>query len=192
MLFTDFDVAHTSSRVHQISDKVLHWFRESSILTLNPAITMSVFDLLKATLLQGRKGAQKKMSTAEAFVLASLSKCIATWITYPLIRTKTVMQAQQKAAATATPTRQSPAGVTECPAAESDSRARRGFVHVLVSILREEGAAGLYRGFGAQIVSAVLKSGIQLTCKEALFRYALGLVLLWSGRARARKTITSR
>jgi hypothetical protein len=160
-------------------------FGVSSILTLNPAITMSVFDLLKATLLQGRKGAQKQMSTAEAFVLASLSKCIATWITYPLIMTKTVMQAQHKAAAPPTPARQAQA------AAREDGRARRGFAQVLASILREEGAAGLYRGFGAQIVSAVLKSGIQLTCKEALFRYALGLVLLLSDRARARKAIAS-
>jgi hypothetical protein len=164
-------------------------FSVSSILTLNPAITMSAFDLLKATLLQGRKGAKKQMSTAEAFALASLSKCIATWITYPLIRTKTVMQAQQKAPP---PTRQSQDAVKGNAPAGADGRARRGFAQVLVSILREEGAAGLYRGFGAQIVSAVLKSGIQLTCKEALFRYALGLVLLLSGRARARKGIASR
>ena len=53
-------------------------------------------------------------------------------------------------------------------------------------IVRTEGAAGLYRGCGAQIATAVSKSGILLMTKEQLARYALGLILLLRSQRRAK------
>ena len=96
-----------------------------------------------------------------SFVLGSLAKVVATLITYPLIRTKTVMQAQPGGAAPATV-----------------QQRRRGMAAVLLTIFREEGVAGLYRGFATQIFTAVSKSGVLLTAKEQLAAFALGLVLI--------------
>ena len=80
-------------------------FGVSSILTLNPALTFALFDALKARVMRLLK--TKRLSTLQAFVIGSLAKAIATVLTYPLIRTKSVMQrgaaeatATQKAAAT--------------------------------------------------------------------------------------------
>ena len=49
---------------------------------------------------------------------------------------------------------------------------------VLLDIWGAEGLRGLYRGCEAQIFTAVSKSGILLTTKEQLARFALGLVLM--------------
>jgi len=167
-------------------------FSVSSILCLNPAITNAVFDTLKAMLLKGRRGADKRITTAEAFLLGSASKCLATWLTYPLIRTKTVMQSQDKGKAKKSDdapaaSAHQPTDSTACTAVPSSGLPNFRFAEVLVSIAREQGVAGLFRGFGAQIFTAVVKSGIQLTCKEAMWRYALALVLFFSGRNRAKK-----
>jgi adenine nucleotide transporter 17 len=130
----------------------------SSILSLNPALTVAVFDGLKARVLsalsRGQAERVRVLSVVQSFVLGSLAKVVATLITYPLIRTKAVMQVQRGEAG------------------------RAGMALTLARLLREEGFAGLYRGCGAQIFTAVSKSGIMLTTKEQLAAFALGLVLL--------------
>ena len=76
----------------------------------------------------------------------------------PLIRAKTVMQSAE-------------GGAHENP-----------MWKVLAQIVREEGLLGLYRGCNAQVFSAVAKSGILLTAKEKLFRFAMGIILVLSQR----------
>ena len=62
------------------------------------------------------------------------------------------------------------------------SKPQLGFAEVLLKIWREEGIEGLYRGCGAQIFTAVCKSGILLTTKEKIAAFALGLLLLMRKR----------
>ena len=137
-------------------------FTASSILTLNPAINFAIFDALKAralALLSARAGRPvRSLSAGRAFLLGSLSKVVATLVTYPLIRTKVMMQAAAKGA--------------------QEGEPRPTMAQTLLKIIRTEGAAGLYRGCGAQIATAVSKSGILLMSKEQLARYALALILL--------------
>ena len=77
------------------------------------------------------------------------------------------------------------------PAAVQDRR--RGMAAVLLTIFREEGMAGLYRGFATQIFTAVSKSGVLLTGKEQLAAFALGLVLMLRRRhARPRPALRLR
>lgn len=136
----------------------------SSLLTLNPALNFSIFDAFKLRLLKwlsshgGRR--RRSLSVAQAFILGATSKVISTLLTYPLIRAKTLMQT-----------------------AEGDAR-ERPIWKTLAHVVREEGVEGLYRGFYAQIFSAVAKSGILLTTKEQLFRFAMGLILVLGRRRR--------
>ena len=153
-------------------------FGVSSILTLNPALTFSIFDRLKAHVLRivsasavDGSGAPPALTAAQAFVLGSASKVIATLLTYPLMRAKSIMQAS---------------GAARREGDDSDAdegrRRRRGLVQVLIDVIEREGAAGLYRGCATQIFTAVTKSGILLTTKEQLAAFAMGLVLLLKGR----------
>ena len=61
------------------------------ILCINPAIMNTVFDKLKAAYVAAKGG--KNLTDVDAFLLGALSKSITTVITYPLIRLKTMFQA---------------------------------------------------------------------------------------------------
>ena len=151
-------------------------FGVSSILTLNPALTFAIFDSLKARVLKllgARNGRSSgSLTAAQAFVLGSTSKVIATILTYPLMRAKSIMQVQAKAK----------------PADDKNGEPppRRGLIRVLLDVIEQEGVAGLYRGCAAQIFTAVTKSGILLTTKEQLAAFAMTLVLMVRGRQAAR------
>lgn len=163
-------------------------FGVSTILTLNPALTFSIFDRLKARVLRlldasaaGGSGSPQALTAAQAFLLGSVSKVIATLLTYPLMRAKSIMQASGKA-------QREGDKANENNADEGRSR-HRGLVQVLLDVLEREGPMGLYRGCATQIFTAVTKSGILLTTKEQLAAFAMGIVLLAKGR---RMTLTAK
>lgn len=192
----------------------------SSILTLNPALTFAVFDAIKARLTKAL-GAPKHLSAAQAFVIGSVAKTIATILTYPLIRAKTFMQAASSKAlkdqgangggsnggsngngngaahgnsnGTCSNGGSSNVGSSNGGSSNGGSskggshgaishKPQLGFAEVLLKIWKEEGIEGLYRGCGAQIFTAVCKSGILLTTKEKIAAFALGLLLLMRKR----------
>ena len=82
-------------------------FVPSLVLTCNPAINYTAFDLLKAFWLKKRRagtllsvgpprlpGGGKDegfLNPLEAFVVAAAAKCLATLVTYPLIRAKVIL-----------------------------------------------------------------------------------------------------
>lgn len=67
------------------------------LLCINPAIQNTVFDKLKAALLRRAKaqagGAAVALTSLEAFVLGAVAKAVATFVTFPLVRLKTMLQA---------------------------------------------------------------------------------------------------
>jgi adenine nucleotide transporter 17 len=145
---------HASELVAGGPSSVWCGFGVSSVLTLNPALTMAIFDALKARVSKLTKRA--RLSTLEGFLVGSLAKAIATIITYPLIRTKVVMQLSS---------------------GQGNGHPPKGMAETFVNIWRREGAEGLFRGCSAQIFTAVSKSGIQLAGKEQLAGFAL-LILM--------------
>jgi len=159
-------------------------FSTSAILTLNPALTFSIFDALKARILKalsiasGRKIAS--LSVAQAFFIASFSKTLATMLTYPLMRAKVVMQAAPVTTAVECSSESAHANGDGAQSPTRLQSSRLTMVEVIHEIWRREGLSGLYRGCDAQIFTAVTKSGILLTAKEKLFEYALLLATLFS------------
>ena len=155
-------------------------FTVSSILTLNPALTFAIFDSLKARLL--KLSGSKVLTAAQAFLLGSLSKVIATVLTYPLMRAKSMLQAPKaKAAAAAAATNATKAkdsGSVPKPPPE------RGILSVLRDVIEHEGIGGLYRGCSAQIFTAITKTGILLTTKEKIAAFAMAIVLLFDRKRR--------
>lgn len=74
-------------------------FAPSLVLTCNPAINYTAFDLLKALWLKrravmdgtGTVSSGGFLNPLEAFVIAAAAKCLATLVTYPLIRAKVIL-----------------------------------------------------------------------------------------------------
>lgn len=168
---------HASDLVASGAAGIWRGFGISSVLTLNPALTVAVFDVLKLRLTKLTK--RSSLTTLEGFLIGSVSKALATLITYPLIRTKVVMQAQSR---TSDEGSTAPATTPGAPSPNvcAERRAKR-MSEIFLEIWQSEGLSGLYRGCYAQIFTAVSKSGILLTVKERLA--ALALLLLLRGRS---------
>jgi hypothetical protein len=169
----------------------------SSILTLNPALTFAVFDAIKARFTKA-VGGSRHLGAAQAFLIGSIAKVIATVLTYPLIRAKTMMQAQSgaRSAASAQQQHHQQQQNGTCSHGASNgathgianggivAKAPPGFVEILLKIWREEGLNGLYTGCGAQIFTAICKSGILLAAKEKISAAAIALLIVMGHRQR--------
>lgn len=160
-------------------------FGVSTVLTINPALTFAVFDALKAYVTKLLR--VDRLSALQAFVIASTAKLIATFVTYPLIRTKTVLQQRRSGDRVGAGSGAAAAnGGTDGGSATADGARSVGMAQVLLDILREEGIVGWYRGIGAQCITAVGKSGILLTTKEKIAAFAMGLLVLLGRRNQKR------
>ena len=119
---------------------------------------------------QTKKGkgnrAPKELSVGDAFVLGALSKAVATFLTYPLVRAKVLAKA---------------------PVTRGVNQGASVLFHgksvpaVMSLVVQTEGPAGLYKGLNAQLVKTVLAAAFSLTVKEKSFRTAMVLVVLMKG-----------
>jgi hypothetical protein len=76
-------------------------YRSSILLTLNPSISYYLFELFKSkfppnSLAIGNPKPRKTHSSLETFLLAAVSKSIASTVTYPFILAKTRMQVSER------------------------------------------------------------------------------------------------
>ncbi|KAF3784030.1 Peroxisomal adenine nucleotide carrier 1 [Nymphaea thermarum] len=143
----------------------------SLLLTSNPAIQYTVFDQLKQRLLRHQSSnrtdpvteapSPQALSAFSAFVLGALSKCIATFFTYPAIRCKVTIQAPE-------PKEETKKGAKPKP---------KSIIGALYTIWRKEGPLGFYKGLEAQILKTVLSSALLLMIKEKISRTTWVLML---------------
>jgi adenine nucleotide transporter 17 len=131
------------------------------LLTTNPAITYSVFDAIKATLM--RSGTRAKLGFLESFLAGVLSKATATIIIYPLIRAKVL----QQRANTITRRRRGEPGVT-APTRTGLLTSIMDVFGLLAHVAQSEGIRGWYTGMPGQIIKASLSSALLLMTKEQI------------------------
>ncbi|KAK1582875.1 hypothetical protein Q3G72_019141 [Acer saccharum] len=140
----------------------------SLLLTSNPAIQYTVFDQLKRRLLKekqdeaGKGASPVALSALTAFVLGAVSKSIATFLTYPAIRCKVMIQA---------------ADPNEDEIDKAQPRTRKTLPGVAHAIFKREGILGFFKGLHAQILKTVLSSALLLMIKEKLTRTTWVLIL---------------
>ncbi|KAK3189993.1 hypothetical protein Dsin_029554 [Dipteronia sinensis] len=141
----------------------------SLLLTSNPSIQYTVFDQLKQRLLNGRlnretgaESSPESLSAFSAFVLGAVSKCIATFLTYPAIRCKVMIQAAES---------------DEDENKQSPPKNQKTVVGTLHTIWKSEGLLGFYKGLKAQILKTVLSSALLLMIKEKITKTTWVLML---------------
>jgi hypothetical protein len=103
----------------------------------NPAIQNTVYDQIRNALLGGRS----KLGNVESFVLGAISKMAATFVTYPVVRSKTLMNA-------------------------SDESEEKSVIEVTLDVYRNEGASGLYRGIRPTLAKGIFQSAFMLMVRE--------------------------
>ncbi|KAB1202213.1 Peroxisomal adenine nucleotide carrier 1 [Morella rubra] len=140
----------------------------SLLLTSNPAIQYTVFDQLKQRLLTekqikaGHGSSPVALSAFSAFLLGAISKSIATFLTYPAIRCKVMIQAVDPNDDGNTKGRQ---------------KSRKTVPGVLYAIWKSEGIPGFFKGLHAQILKTVLSSALLLMIKEKISATTWVLIL---------------
>lgn len=123
-------------------------YSESLVLTLNPSITFFLNELLKYLLLPRHK--RKNPSATVTFLLAAISKAVASAITYPVSLAKTRVQADSSSSEETKP---------------SNAFAFSLFTS-LQSIAAEEGISALYDGLFGEVVKGFLSHGITMLTKD--------------------------
>lgn len=128
----------------------------SLLLTSNPSVQYTVYDQLKQRVLRRQTvhsttKSENDLSALSAFLLGAVSKSIATFVTYPAIRCKVMIQSTNAS-----------------NERDNKSRKTKSVKDVLYAIWRKEGPSGFFKGLRAQILKTVLSSALLLMIKEKI------------------------
>lgn len=173
--FTDI---YEEKRKQQMRSFLSLWngFLPALLLCTNPAIQYTMFENLKSALLQHRSSqqheAKNRLTMAEAFVSGMISKFFATMMTYPLIRAKVLLMVS------------SPDVFEDDDCSRVGSYGSNGFANstnqkrtnkyprslplLLISIFRNDGIRGMYRGCSVQLLHTIMKSALMLMIRERI------------------------
>ena len=153
-------------------------YNASIILTLNPAITFAVDNMFKHLLPEPRRLNPPPQLT---FLIAALSKVIATTLTYPVMLAKSRAQAASPASITrekGTEKLTIDADEPSRPRQQTDMLRHRvrqllrllssqnAIFFSLRAIYRIEGLSGLYSGLSTEVLKGFLSHGLTMTVKE--------------------------
>ena len=130
-------------------------WRPSIVLCINPAISFAAFEQLKLRLLR-RRGldVSSSISSFDAFALGAIAKAIATVVTFPFIRVKTIMQVHSDR--------------REGEGSKANS-SNVSLVNMLARIWNTEGLRGLYVGVYPQLLKGIIASAVLFAAKERIF-----------------------
>ncbi|KAF8192440.1 mitochondrial carrier domain-containing protein [Pholiota molesta] len=129
------------------------------VLVMNPIIQYTAFEQLKNLLISRRTAKLRAAGNAAAgaaaaaalsdfdfFILGALSKLVATSFTYPYIVVKSRLQA-----------------------GTANSLKYKSSLDGLLTIIKEEGVEGLYKGIGSKIIQSVLTAAILFAGQRRIF-----------------------
>jgi len=168
-------------------------YSASVILTLNPAITFAVDNLLHGLIPRSRRD---NPGTQLTFLIAATSKAIATAITYPVSLAKSRAQVQAPAQNQLTEVdekRDTPIPIQLDQDKLHQSRPRRkaaeslhkalqllsaqyAIIVALHKIYQSEGVGGLYSGLEAEVLKGFLSHGLTMVMKD---RVHVGVIQLY-------------
>ncbi|KAJ2156463.1 hypothetical protein GGF46_005166 [Coemansia sp. RSA 552] len=126
------------------------------ILVINPIIQYTAFEQLK-----NRVERLRGLGSLDFFVLGAISKLCATSVTYPYILIKSRMQLKQS---------------------KNENERYSSLLDGLRKVIAQEGVAGLYKGIESKLLQSVLTASFLFMSKEALFSYAVKLLIIIGAR----------
>jgi len=150
------------------------WFNIA--LCVNPAIQNTVFDRIKAVVLKAKGSKNAVLSPLQAFVLGAVAKAVATILTFPLVRLKTILQAEsggrEKQETQAPAKRAVQVSNAVRPLCRSDSAAQM-LQEISYRTDKEPSEQGiiqrfeqLYRGVGSALTKSVLQAALLYMTKD--------------------------
>ena len=163
-------------------------YTASLILTLNPSLTFFLFETLKR-LFVPRKRREGYADARATFLLAAMSKAIASSVTYPFSLAKARLQASSSSSNHEASSdsknlhriediKDVPAGSERRLDDQNDvSNTVFGTVH---RIFRTEGFGALYEGLGGEVTKGFFSHGITMMLKDSMLSIIIRLYMLLS------------
>ncbi len=139
-------------------------YSASLVLTLNPSLTFFFFETLKRSVIP--RGQRANPSTQATFLLAALSKALASTITYPFSLAKSRLQASVP--------RDNDSKAVEVSSEESVRRPSNVFTTIL-HIAQTQGISALYEGLDGEVLKGFFSHGITMIVKEAVHKLVIRL-----------------
>ncbi|KAL8810671.1 MAG: hypothetical protein Q9200_002383 [Gallowayella weberi] len=169
----------TASRIR--SEKGLQGFwsgySASLVLTLNPSLTFFLFETLKRLLLP--RGKRADPPTQATFLMAAVSKAIASTITYPFSLAKSRAQASSSPVSETETKGKEPAEKANQETASRGEKTKAGASHnvfsTLLHISRTEGLAALYEGLSGEVLKGFFSHGITMIVKQIVHGFIIRL-----------------
>ncbi|KAH8595019.1 mitochondrial carrier domain-containing protein [Bisporella sp. PMI_857] len=153
-------------------------YSASLILTLNPSITFFLYEFFKRCLPRSRRDDPGAKLT---FLMAAVSKAVASTITYPFSLAKT--RAQVSVVPPVNPDSaveiKEEVGTLDKTKAKKIGRDAKSITqrstvfNTILEIYRSEGAAALYEGIFGEILKGFFSHGITMLIKEAIHKFII-------------------
>jgi len=140
----------------------------SLLLCSNPSIHFTVFDLIKARVLDQKreKKSTPTLTWVEAFLFGMIAKFAATILTYPLIRAKVRLMVN-KANEPDTDIEMHHSEVDQKETFANENKDLT-MTRILISTYQNEGIVGLYKGCNLQLIHTLLKSALLMMVRERI------------------------
>ncbi|PSN72197.1 mitochondrial carrier [Corynespora cassiicola Philippines] len=151
-------------------------YSASLVLTLNPSITMLLHKILLRVLVP--RAQRDEPGAKLTFLIAAISKAMASTVTYPFSLAKT--RAQVSPQDPLEPN--GPTSESEKPGSAARSRAvratQRTVFSTILRIARTEGLWALYQGLGAEVLKGFFSHGITMLMKDRIYTVIINLYYL--------------
>lgn len=142
-------------------------YSASLVLTLNPSLTFFFFEAMKRTLLS--RSQRRNPSAQTIFLLAAISKAMASTITYPFSLAKSRLQSSSGLEQNETTSTAKQEG-TYIP-----KKAPTNVFTVILRIAQTEGLSALYEGLTGEVMKGFFSHGITMIVKEAVHKLVIQL-----------------
>ncbi|KAL8678786.1 MAG: hypothetical protein Q9186_004896 [Xanthomendoza sp. 1 TL-2023] len=150
-------------------------YTASLVLTLNPSLTFFLFETLKRLLVP--RGKRADPPTQATFLLAAVSKTIASTVTYPFSLAKSRAQASSSSVSESDTNEKEPAEKVQ---QETASRAEKKKAEVpsnvfstLLHISRTESLGALYEGLGGEVLKGFFSHGLTMIVKQIVHGFII-------------------
>ena len=142
-------------------------YSASLVLTLNPSLTFFFFEALKRTLLS--RSQRQSPSPQTTFLLAAISKAMASTITYPFSLAKSRLQSS--------PSREhrDTSSTIKQEGTQTPNLAPKNVFTMIIRIAQTEGLSALYEGLEGEVMKGFFSHGITMIVKEAVHKLVIQL-----------------
>ncbi len=139
-------------------------YSASLVLTLNPSLTFFLFETLKRAVLP--RSQRENPSAQATFLLAAVSKALASSITYPFSLAKSRLQVSHTKVSRSTSVKTDPTETTRPPS---------NVFTTILQVIQTEGISALYEGLGGEVLKGFFSHGITMIVKEAVHKLVIRL-----------------